>query len=51
MAIFWKILPYLIALFAWMVHRRMSESDDPNETALEIGQAFAAITRSNLRNE
>lgn len=49
--IFWKILPYLIAMFAWVVHKRISESDDPKETALELGQVFANITRSNLRDE
>lgn len=51
MTIFWKVLPYLIALFAWVVHKRISESEDPKETALELGRVFADITRSNLKNE
>lgn len=31
--------------------KKLSDSDDPNKTAVEIGKVFANIARSNLRNE
>lgn len=41
----------MIALFAMTVSRKLSDSEDPKKTAMEIGKVFANITRSNLRNE
>jgi hypothetical protein len=38
-------------MFAWVVHEQLSKSDDPKETAMELGKVFTNITRSNLKNE
>lgn len=41
----------MIALFAMAINKKLSDSEDPNKTAMEIGKVFANITRSNLSNE
>lgn len=51
MAIFWAVLPYLIAAAATSVHKKLSAAEDPWAEATRIGREVTADLRKTMEEQ